>query len=128
MDKIELDVTYSSFSIRMPNDLHEKVKYICKRRFMSKKQVILTCAAQNIERWCKDLMDEEVSIRTGKATSSDPTKVFLPNSVNPEVAERLLSDSRRQAGLNPIQGTMYHSVDMHDIPNHPGTFIPKKVK
>lgn len=88
MDKIEPDVTFSSFSIRIPNDLHEKVKYICKRRFMSKKQVVLTCASQNIERWCKELMDEEISIRTGKPVQESPVnpKSKFSNMVLPPKA------------------------------------------
>jgi hypothetical protein len=53
------------FSVRFPKDLLNKLNYIKKRTFMSKQRIILMTSAINIEKWCKDLMDEELAIRTG---------------------------------------------------------------
>lgn len=84
MDKTELDVTYVNFSIRVPKEIHDKIKYICKRSFLSRKQVLLTAAAPNIESWCKELMDEEVSLRLSKGAPApfNPKKVYVSKNLN----------------------------------------------
>ena len=82
MDETELERPKKNryaLSVAFPSDLNNKIDYIKKRTFLSKRRIILMLCAKGIEAWFKSLRDEEVALRTAAA----PKAKVPVNKVSP---------------------------------------------